>query len=1047
MITKDNLCDLLLDMGYGEGDTGVYEKKYPDFDCSITVDYNKELIIYPEEKGFQVNDRTTSNFDENENFVVLECVDRLLTKGYRPEHIELERRWKLGHSRKSGKADIYVTDSEGKKCLFIIECKTYGDEYRKELKNIDIDGGQLFSYFAQARSAQWLILYASNFTDKRSYITESICSKDDKNDELLAKKDESIKLYKDASEASDLFDVWCETYGKRYTGDIVFNDNTKPYDIGIKPLTKNRLRDFEEGDKIVNKFEEILRHNNVSDKENAFNRLVALFICKLVDEEEKEDNDIVDFQYKIGTDTYETLQERLQKLHQKGMEKYMKEEIVYIPDEYAEKLIMGYTGQKRINMINDLKKTIKMLKFYTNNDFAFKDVHNEELFLQNGKILVEVVQLFQEYRIVGSEKLQLLGDLFENLLTKGFKQNEGQFFTPIPITRFIWNAIPTSEIMNIDRNNLLPRVIDYACGAGHFLTEGYSRIKNGLIECAPEMLECENWEEKVLFGVEKDYRLARVSKIELFMHGAGNGNIVFGDGLEEHEDKGVVSNTFDILVANPPYSVEAFKPHLKVKDDEFKILKYISNDGSEIETLFVERISQLLKPNAVAAVILPDSIVRKDMYSFRAAREILLQNFEFKAIVRMESSTFGKTGQPTVIMFLKKRDEPPKQFEMVQDIVEAVFSRRELEDWEDKDIFESYLKRIDCTENNYYKVIQKSVSWEDLLEIDSFAEYVMAFMEEPMYRDMNEKYNDGKMEPDEFEEWRLKTIYDRIHDSEREKLMYFALTCKQHTLFVSMPSDTKEQEMFLGYKWCDRKKMEGILETNDGLLFSKRKLNEDGYLASMIWRTFDGIEYIAPKLKQYSFFANMSDMLDFDEAKFSKVIKLSMPRKRVLKPGYKKYKLINKKIFETGIGRRVLKSELTEGKGINIYSANVCSVFGKIDKEILDDYSRPSILWGIDGDWMVNIIDANKKFYPTDHCGYIRILIDDIIPEFLAMALEVEGKLEKFSRANRASTDRIRKISIFVPEDINEQKRILNEINSEKSKKKKEELIRKYFIE
>lgn len=1047
MITKDNLCGLLLDMGYGEGDTGVYEKKYPDFDCSITVDYNKELIIYPEEKGFQVNDRTTSNFDENENFVVLECVDRLLTKGYRPEHIELERRWKLGHSRKSGKADIYVTDSEGKKCLFIIECKTYGDEYRKELKNIDIDGGQLFSYFAQARSAQWLILYASNFTDKRSYITESICSKDDKNDELLAKKDESIKLYKDASEASDLFDVWCETYGKRYTGDIVFNDNTKPYDIGIKPLTKNRLRDFEEGDKIVNKFEEILRHNNVSDKENAFNRLVALFICKLVDEEEKEDNDIVDFQYKIGTDTYETLQERLQKLHQKGMEKYMKEEIVYIPDEYAEKLIMGYTGQKRTNMINDLKKTIKMLKFYTNNDFAFKDVHNEELFLQNGKILVEVVQLFQEYRIVGSEKLQLLGDLFENLLTKGFKQNEGQFFTPIPITRFIWNAIPTSEIINIDRNNLLPKVIDYACGAGHFLTEGYSRIKNGLIECAPEMLECENWEEKVLFGVEKDYRLARVSKIELFMHGAGNGNIVFGDGLEEHEDKGVVSNTFDILVANPPYSVEAFKPHLKVKDDEFKILKYISNDGSEIETLFVERISQLLKPNAVAAVILPDSIVRKDMYSFRAAREILLQNFEFKAIVRMESSTFGKTGQPTAIMFLKKRDEPPKQFEMVQDIVEAVFSRRELEDWEDKDIFESYLKRIDCTENNYYKVIQESVSWEALLEIDSFAEYVMAFMEEPMYRDMNEKYNDGKMEPDEFEEWRLKTIYDRIHDSEREKLMYFALTCKQHTLFVSMPSDTKEQEMFLGYKWCDRKKMEGILETNDGLLFSKRKLNEDGYLASMIWRTFDGIEYIAPKLKQYSFFANMSDMLDFDEAKFSKVIKLSMPRKRVLKPGYKKYKLINKKIFEIGIGRRVLKSELTEGKGINIYSANVCSVFGKIDKEILDDYSRPSILWGIDGDWMVNIIDANKKFYPTDHCGYIRILIDDIIPEFLAMALEVEGKLEKFSRANRASTDRIRKISIFVPEDINEQKRILNEINSEKSKKKKEELIRKYFIE
>lgn len=1047
MITKENLLDLLKYMKFVENEDGLYEKIYDDYDCAIKVDIENELIIYPEEKGLRVSDKTTSNFDENENFVVLECVDRLLKKGYRPEHIELERRWKLGHTRKSGKADIYVTDAEGKNCLFIIECKTHGEEYKKELRNVVTDGGQLFSYLAQARSAQWLLLYTSNFTDKRIYITESICSKDDENVKLLAQKDESIKLYKNASEASDLYEVWCETYGKRFTGDIVFSEDTKPYEIGIMPIKKKKLRDFEEEDKIVNKFEEILRHNNVSDKENAFNRLVALFICKLVDEEEKEDDEITDFQYKIGTDTYETLQERLQKLHQKGMEKYMKEEIVYIPDEYAEKLVRSYTGHKRKNMIADLKKTIKMLKFYTNNDFAFKDVHNEELFLQNGKILVEVVQLFQEFRIIGSEKLQLLGDLFENLLTKGFKQNEGQFFTPIPVTKFIWNSIPDSQIINENRNNIVPKVIDYACGAGHFLTEGYSRIKGCIAERYPELLDNDIWEEKVLHGVEKDYRLARVSKIELFMHGAGNGNIVFGDGLEEHIDKGIKRNNFDILVANPPYSVEAFKPHLKVNDDDFEILKYISNDGSEIETLFVERIDQLLKPNSVAAVILPDSILRKDMFSFRAARENLLKNFSFKAIVRMESSTFGKTGQPTVIIFLKKNDEPPKIAEMVEDTVDAVFKCDDLTDWDDKEILEFYLKRIECEKQDYYNVIQRRLSWDDILDIDYFAEYVMDLADSTNYRDMEEKLSEEKITEEEFDVWRLKEIYDNIIEIEREKLKYFGLTYKQTTLFVNMPSETKAQELFLGYKWSDRKKMEGIQETNDGLLFSKNKLNEDGYLASMIWRTFENQEYIAPKLQEYSFFANMSDMLDFDEVKFLKVIKMSMPRKRTLRPGYKKYKLINKKIFETGIGRRVLKSELTEGKGINIYSANVCSVFGKIDKELLSDYSRPSILWGIDGDWMVNIIEANKKFYPTDHCGYIRILCDDIMPEYLALALKVEGYLEKFSRANRASTDRIRRITIHVPEDINEQERIVNEINSAKSKKKKYTLIKQYFID
>lgn len=87
--------------------------------------------------------------------------------------------------------------------------------------------------------------------------------------------------------------------------------------------------------------------------------------------------------------------------------------------------------------------------------------------------------------------------------------------------------------------------------------------------------------ENNIFGIEKDYRLARVSKISLFMHGAGEGNIIFGDGLENYPDKNIKPNTFDILVANPPYSVSAFKPHLKLKNNSFSILDTISNNGSE----------------------------------------------------------------------------------------------------------------------------------------------------------------------------------------------------------------------------------------------------------------------------------------------------------------------------------------------------------------------------------------------------------------------------------------------------------------------------------
>ena len=632
MIRKNNLEAMIKAIGYIQSSrTKVYEKKYTQFDCVIEVDFNGSgSINYPEDKGMKITRKTTCNFSQPENFVVLECITRLMDKGYRPEHIELEKEWTLGHSDKGGFADILVKDADGK-TLFIVECKTPGTEYKKELNNTLNDGGQLFSYWKQEGTCKWLSLYASDFDGKTiSYTTETIDCSDDANILATAKKDPSILLYRDAGTIEDLFSAWDETYDKRLCGDVIFRDDSQAYQIGVKPLRKIDLKDFSENDKVVNKFEEILRHNNVSDKENAFNRLIALFICKLVDEIQKNDNDIVDFQYKAGTDTYEDLQDRLQRLHKEGMEKFMREEIFYVADDYAEKLVQQYTGQKRKNMIEDLRSTLRILKFYTNNDFAFKDVHNEELFYQNGKILVEMVQLFENYRIIGSNDLQMLGDLFEQLLNKGFKQNEGQFFTPIPITRFIWDSLPLSKIIKKKNSIEFPKILDYACGAGHFLTQGFEAINDNVLAIDPNYDVDSIWTEHKIFGIEKDYRLARVSKISLFMHGAGDGNIIFGDGLENYPDKNISNNSFDILVANPPYSVKAFKPHLKLKDNKFSILDKISNNGSEIETLFVERIAQVLKPLGIASVILPVSILNKDNNSFIAAREEILKNFELK---------------------------------------------------------------------------------------------------------------------------------------------------------------------------------------------------------------------------------------------------------------------------------------------------------------------------------------------------------------------------------------------------------------------------------
>ena len=635
-----------------------------------------------------------------------------------------------------------------------------------------------------------------------------------------------------------------------------------------------------------------------------------------------------------------------------------------------------------------------------------------------------MVQLFQDYRIIGSADVQMLGDLFEQLLNKGFKQNEGQFFTPTPITRFIWDSLPLKQIMTKTDGIEYPKIIDYACGAGHFLTEGFEAVEICANAIDSNTEPSNQWVEKKIFGIEKDYRLARVSKISLFMHGAGNGNIIFGDGLENYPDKEIIPRSFDILVANPPYSVKAFKSHLKLTNNQLNILDKISNDGSEIETLFVERISQLLKPNGVAAVILPSSILNKENESFVTARESLLKNFNIIAIATLGSKTFGATGTNTVILFLQKFNEPPKRTDMVIDSVDAILSKADIDGWEDESILRGYLKKIGVKKDIYNKFLSKSEDFDFWINDNYFGQHYNEFVNSTEYNKKSKQKTFQKLSDSEKKKWFTQRFYEYAFSVEQEKLFYYSLVYNQDTLIISAPDENKEQEKFLGYKWSNRKGQEGIqIIKAGGCLYNVSNRRDNNSIAGLIRNAFsDEDEFDVKELDSYYYRLRLQDMLDFSGTAFNKSIKTTPTR--VLKdiPGLTNYRLSDKNIFELSIGNRVLSDEVVENGSIPIYSANVFEEFGRIDKQNITDFSVPSILWGIDGDWMVNIIPANKPFYPTDHCGVLRIKTDDIIPKYMALALQAEGEFERFSRSNRASTQRISNLVIQIPSVADQQK-------------------------
>ena len=1181
MIKKENVQELLNLMHYTTNDGNVYVRFF-DNSAFIMVDLKSENIRYPDE--LQVNDKTTSNFEHPENFVVLECVTRLLSKGYFAKNLELEPRWQLGRGPSGGKADILVKDNNGHEFL-IIECKTFGDEFDKAWQKTLIDGDQLFSYAQQIKRTQYLCLYASNIENNKIIYVDKIMTLKDNEDYLATLKFSQRLKYREASNVKELYRVWKEVYNLEYEETGIFEDSVAPYEIN-KVYSANDLKNvgFEDTQKKYNEFATILRQHNVSGHENAFDKLVNIFLAKIVDEIQHPNG--LKFNWRgIAFDDYYQLQDRLQKLYKDGMRKFLNEEVTYIDNKQlidAFKLFKNDPDATKDKVMEYFRK----LKFYTNNDFSFIDVHNEELFKQNSEILLKIVKMFQDIKLKTEEQNQFLGDLFEGFLDDGIKQSEGQFFTPLPITRFIVSSLPLKEIF--EKSDNYPKVIDYACGAGHFLTEYASQIKKYLNN-ENELQNCYS----EIYGIEKEYRLSKVSKVSAFMYGQDNINIIYGDALADN--KNIKDGQYDILIANPPYSVKGFLETLTEDErNKYELTELINKNAyssnNSIETFFVERAKQLLKPGGVAGIILPSSILTNGSNLYTKTREIILQHFDIISIVELPSGTFGATGTNTIALFLRRKDDNPSLAEHYKNRVNSWFKGNFKKDtvFEDREILLEYLDLQKIDFDDYLELLSKHNINEHLKTNDMIHSYL----------------NDSK----------LKTI-DQILEIEKDKLYYYMLASSQknNVVIVNAPSSKAEIKKYLGYEWSNRKGSEGIKyigtsnNDNDGILsknkgietivtplFNQNNLYDDSKINSYIRNCYLNIEnnYEDESIKC----VNLFNMINFQKTTFDKSINLTINSMPVIKSKYKQNtinnllmpidgpttKVANNEVYDKGnvpvisqdktaiingftnnnnpitdlplivfgdhnccykyidfefvrgadgtqllkfsnevntkfvyyllnsikiknedkyerhfkylkdqsipippkdiqekiveecekiddkyskakiaikeykdkieqtfvltqqsstnnislsdttkfklsIGNRVLKSELKENGIIPVISANVNEVFGMIDKEIITDYSTPYVLWGIDGDWNVCYREQGDRFYPTDHCGYIKILDDNINPIYFSKALEIEGNKQRFSRSNRASIDRVSSLIVRLP-NIEIQTRVAEKV-------------------
>ncbi len=293
-------------------------------------------------------------------------------------------------------------------------------------------------------------------------------------------------------------------------------------------------------------------------------------------------------------------------------------------------------GQKLNDIFDKLTNanSPKLDKIFDDLDFANKDRFPNET-------LQRLVNHFSQYNFGNTYiSSDLLGDAYEYLI-KQFAADAGkkggEFYTPREVEKII---------VSILKPHQKDHIYDPTVGSGGFLLEAYDYLKQKSGEKIAKTL--------YIYGQEQNLSTFAIAKINMFLHGLDSADIRRGDTLSGpqflNQQGGL--QTFDIVVANPPYSIKDWE------FDQFKN-KYGRTDGYDMppdknaDYAFVLHIIKSMNANGRAGVVLPHGVLFRGGAEGRI-REQILKNDLIEAVIALPSKLFYGTGIPAAILVFNR---------------------------------------------------------------------------------------------------------------------------------------------------------------------------------------------------------------------------------------------------------------------------------------------------------------------------------------------------------------------------------------------------------
>ena len=272
--------------------------------------------------------------------------------------------------------------------------------------------------------------------------------------------------------------------------------------------------------------------------------------------------------------------------------------------------------KQSLNTFMDQGNTSIELRECMDKNYMFLDVQQK---LLQDRVLFNLVSEVDE-KVDSFEKTQQYHDLLGQMYVEFLKYSNNDAGLGIVLTP------PHITEISVDFLDVHPkdRIYDNCAGTGGFLVAALKRM----FERArgDQMLEQEI--RRSIFGVEIQPNIATLLWANMFIHGDGKNNMIFGDCFDDAVIEQVKQKTPTVGLLNPPFSTK---------------------DRHEIE--FVLNNLSALTPKARCAAILPMNCVLNEQGN-KHLRDELLEKHTLEAVISLPDEVFVDSKVNTVVCLI-----------------------------------------------------------------------------------------------------------------------------------------------------------------------------------------------------------------------------------------------------------------------------------------------------------------------------------------------------------------------------------------------------------